>query len=66
MKLTKQQWDKLRYRYCQHTGSIQEDDMMFIEPSKTKSKGLKSDTWYLISSWLDECVKRTENNKETK
>jgi hypothetical protein len=60
MKLTKQQWDKLRHRYYQHTGSIQEDDMTFIEGSKTSSNGLKSETWILISDWFDECVRQKE------
>jgi hypothetical protein len=60
MKLTKQQWDKLRYRYLQHTGSI-EEDTTFIQPQITKRNELKSETWILISDWMEKCVKQKEN-----
>ena len=61
MKLTKQQWDKLRHRYLQHTGSIQEEDTTFIQPQKIQRNELKSETWILISDWLEKCVKQKEN-----
>ena len=63
MKFTKTQFDKLRYRYLQHTGSIEEiPQQINFEPQKIKRNELKSETWVRVSKWLDECVRQTENN----
>jgi hypothetical protein len=65
MKFTKAQLNHIRMRYLQHTGSI-EEDTTFIQPQITKRNELKSETWILISNWMEKCVKRTENKKENK
>lgn len=62
---TPQQMFKIRYRYLQHTGSIEEEPRQInFEGQKTKRNALKLETGKLISQWLEKCVINKEIDYE--
>jgi hypothetical protein len=56
MNFTEPQWNKLRFRYLQYTGSI-EEEITFIEPQLTKRNAVKSKSNINIPELIENALK---------